>query len=630
MAKRMSETPPKLPKRNVVPDRLDLRDRQFMPSLTSAPPPKLNSLDKMPLEVLNQEQTSACTGFALANVVNYLLHRAGRSSEAPVSPFMIYSMARCYDEFPGATEDTGSSLRGAMKGWYKHGVCSAALWTSEPTPPPVSDPEEDWWLDAARRPLGAYYRVDHRSVTDMHVALNEAGVLYASAICHAGWDGGWKLSERKRKAWAIPYQHAAPTDGGHAFVIIGYDSAGFVILNSWGREWGDKGTAILTYEDWLEHAMDCWVAQLGVVTRAHEEVSKATTLRTTEGKVSLATDPVLRIREINPFIINMQNNGVLSQSGDFHTNESDLEDLVTHHLQEARTLWKIGNGLMDVAIYAHGGLTGEATAAETAAKWIPSLYDNKIFPIFFMWESDLWSTLENRLADLASEFTRIRPAPTAGLRAQIEKWWNQRLERTLAHPGSVIWDEMKQNAAAISLNRQSGAQKFYQICRKHKALEPSRTRVHLIGHSAGAIVHSHIVGQLAGAGWSFQTVNFMAPAVRVDTFEDTVLPYLKSGRVAQYNQFHLNDEAEQKDPTCRPILFYGRSLLYLVSESFEKGVRTPILGMEKYFRARIANASPGRIRAWPAPSRSSLSSTHGGFDDDPKTRETIINLIKGE
>jgi hypothetical protein len=45
---------------------------------------------------------------------------------------MLYSMARRYDEFPGdADADTGSSLRGAMKGWYKHGVCSDRLWTSE-------------------------------------------------------------------------------------------------------------------------------------------------------------------------------------------------------------------------------------------------------------------------------------------------------------------------------------------------------------------------------------------------------------------------------------------------------------------------------------------------------------------
>jgi len=40
--------------------------------------------------------------------------------------------------------------------------------------------------DATRRPLGAYYRVDPNSVTDIHVALNEVGILYAGAVCHSG------------------------------------------------------------------------------------------------------------------------------------------------------------------------------------------------------------------------------------------------------------------------------------------------------------------------------------------------------------------------------------------------------------------------------------------------------------
>ncbi len=44
----------------------------------------------------------------------------------------------------------------------------------------------------------------------------------------------------------------------------------------------------------------------------------------------------------------------------------------------------------------------------------------------------------------------------------------------------------------------------------------------------------------------------------------------------RYQQFHLSEKAEEDDPTCSP---YRRSLLYLVSESFEHGVQTPILGM---------------------------------------------------
>src|SRR5262245_27453003 len=227
------------PDRNIVPDRLDLRDRPYVPVVHEPPPPTM--APQLELPVLDQGKTSACTGFALASVVNFLLRAHRDPKTPPMSPFMLYSMARRYDEFPGAAEDGGSSLRGAMKGWYKHGVCRLDLWDSPDMPPPATSPEDDWWLDAARRPLGAYYRVDTRSVTDMHVALHDVGVLYASAICHDGWlrgrgaGGGADMRAAGRRGagappvearptkeyWTIPPMEASSDAGGHAFDIIG-------------------------------------------------------------------------------------------------------------------------------------------------------------------------------------------------------------------------------------------------------------------------------------------------------------------------------------------------------------------------------------------------------------------------
>lgn len=629
MPRKKTTSMPRL--RPVVPDKLDLRDRQYQPEVREAPPPRFHSVGraKLSVPVLDQGDTNACTGFALANVVHLLLRRRSRRDRTEVSPFMLYSMARRYDEFPGASADAGSSLRGAMKGWYRHGACARRLWTDLEMPKPQSDPRRDWWQNAAERPLGAYYRVDTRSVTDMHVALHEVGVLYASAICHSGWDEGLDLPARKRHEWRIPLRSASLDDGGHAFVIVGYDEVGFLVLNSWGESWGDDGYATLTYEDWTEHAMDCWVAQLGVVTEQRREMARSRSLRRgPTGKVVVASEPVLQYREISPFVVDMENNGRLSSSGKFRTNESDLEALIGAHLEEARRIWGKENGAVDVAIYAHGGLTSEESAARTAAEWIPALYDARIFPIFFMWETDLWSTLKNRLSD----FLHGEPRPTGGFRDTLLKFWNRRLEQGLAPVGSMIWGEMKQNAEAISADEESGARKLHALSRTVAGFGPDRVRLHLIGHSAGSIVHCHLVRALAGEGWGFKTVNFMAPAVRLDTFLDTLYPQLEDGTVEHYNQFHLSDSAEQQDPTCRPILGYSRSLLYLVSNSFESGKPTRILGMEKGFRDLQRRRRGWRnlpIREWTAPGARTSSTTHGGFDNDPATRKTIIDLIRG-
>ena len=619
-----------LPKRPVVPDRLDLRDRPYMPPVAVVPDLMLNPKTNIP--VLDQGQTNACTGFALAGVVYHLQHVAKRKQiDYSVAPFMLYSMARRYDEFPGdPTVDTGSSLRGAMKGWYKHGVCSDRLWTTEQMPKDQpTKTTDDWWLDAIRRPLGAYYRVETKSITDMHVALNEIGILYASAICHAGWDEGYaNTSPAKGGYWMIPRRKVSPSDGGHAFAIVGYNQDGFIIHNSWGAGWGTRGRAVLLYEDWLDNTMDCWVAQLGVVTELHLEIAQSSTLRLDAGKVQLASESSLRRREISPFIINMENNGRLSNTGDFRTQESDIDALVTHHLGKARTAWGLGkNDPVDIAIYAHGGLTSEDTAGKTAAKWIPALYDHKIFPIFLMWETDLWSTLKGRLEDVLKDQLR----PTAGLFDGMKSWWNERLEKLLARPGTAIWSEMKQNADAISNTADGGGIKLYRACQQSPYFANlSKVRMHLIGHSAGAILHSHVIHRLGGQGWAFETVNFMAPAVRVDLFDKTVLPAIKNKTVKRFNQFHLSDDMEQKDPTCRPILGYSRSLLYLVSQSLEQGQTTPILGMEKYFNDKIVSKKLSNVFTWAAPGKESKSTTHGGFDDDQVTMMSVIGLMKGK
>lgn len=625
------------PKRTVIPDMVDFRDRVYQPSVVRAPAPKLDSLfllearldSKLP--PLDQGDSNACTGFALASVVNYLRRISGLEPDSKVSARMLYSMARRYDEFPGSTDDTGSSARGALKGWFRHGAAAAATWSNDSAkmpPPDPNNPEGDWWFDAVKRPLGAYYRVEARSIPDLHVALAEVGVVYATALCHGGWLRGFDEARRERSGiWEIPVEATSADDGGHAFMIYGYDSGGLLIQNSWGEQWGTSGTARLCYEDWLANAMDCWVAQLGVTTSDHLEVAKAGGLRYRHRKVALSRDEVLREREISPFVIDMENDGRLSDSGRFRTKEEDLDSLLRDLVPKARADWKLPpSERMDVVIYAHGGLTSEEGAAKTAARWIPAFYEAKIFPIFFFWETGLYKTLQNILEELL----RDQPRPAGGLLEKLGSWWDRRLERLLAAPGTAVWGEMKENAKLISADSQGGGQKLYAANQalNPKPLAPKSTRLHLLGHSAGATVHCHLAERLAAEGWSFDSVTFMAPAARVDEFENLLLPLLKKGRVARYTQLHLQDAAERKDDTCRPILGYGRSLLYLVSESFEGGVRTPILGMERYYNQMIRPLGLDNVRAFtPADIHCSVA-THGGFDDDDAVRQFVIKQIR--
>jgi hypothetical protein len=634
----------------VKPDRVDLRDWVYRPNITRAPDESLMPHDPRP--VGNQGDTSACTGFALATTIEYLLDRAKRPVER-ISGYMLYDMARRYDEWAGnEDDDEGSSLRGALKGWSRHGASALALWDGLKMPGASND-SDDWWLDSMRRPLGAYYRMSLDVESDLHSALMDVGVLYASALTHSGWDELLhdEPSDAPTTADQIPIIKCkkGDDDGGHAFCIVGYTSKGFIVHNSWGDTWGRGGFAILTYSDWRQNAMDCWVAQLGVVTMEHEAVAQAVSLRLDDQDVRhtrrvagspavvLSSDSELANHEISPFVIDMQNEGRLSDRGRFRTHEDDLKFLLDHHLSVACERWGVGeNGTVDVAIYAHGGLVGEEAAAESARQWIPLLYGNRIFPIFLMWETAALSTVFNIIEDaIEGDDRRIAGKWWENFKNRVVAWKDERIEGLARAPGGSMWRQMKDNANDLSSTSQSGiVLLFRQFTRLLAKKQMPKMRLHLIGHSAGAIVQSHLAPRAVDKDFRVESLSLLAPALRVDDFD------ARLGKLVVREQIrtlvaNLTDAAERSDGTCKP---YGRSLLYLVSRSFEgKHDEVPLMGMEKHLVPAIATHAWGQQIArlstpgatWRPNDPLTEAVSHGGVDDDQAVQDAVIRHIKG-
>src|SRR2546421_5214530 len=129
---RRATTRPKRRRLDARRDTLDFRDRMFEPTLIEVPTERaLDDYLKAHVPILDQGEEGACTGFGLATVIHYLLRsRRVVPDRAEVSPWMLYDMARRYDEWPGEHYE-GASARGAMKGWHKHGVCSKANWPKQ-------------------------------------------------------------------------------------------------------------------------------------------------------------------------------------------------------------------------------------------------------------------------------------------------------------------------------------------------------------------------------------------------------------------------------------------------------------------------------------------------------------------
>ena len=609
------------------PDTLDFRDRMFEPTLIEVQTARpLEEYRKARVPILDQGTEGACTGFGLATVVHYLLRtRNYIADEDEVSPRMLYNMARRYDEWPGERY-SGSSARGAMKGWHKHGVCSRVHWVYD-----RSQEDQDQKLftrryeDALRRPLGAYFRVNHKDVIAMHAAISEVGILYATAQVHEGWqdvgtDG------------IIGWEPDASIVGGHAFAIVAYDQEGFWIQNSWADDWGKDGFARVTYDDWLANGSDVWVARLGapIVLRTRESVSRTVGVAAQGSRSYVFCD-------LRPHIISLGNNGVLKIDGTYGTSEEDVREifgLISRSIGGASS-----TPIKHLLLYAHGGLTAEDSAIQKVADLRPALLEAGVFPISLIWRTDLWTTIQNLLQDAIS---RRRPE---GFLDSAKDFMLDRLDDglepiTRAVGGRRIWAEMQQNAVLAS-QRGGGLLVVLNEVRKLVAKHPG-LGLHLVGHSAGSILLGGLAGanQAGGRPVVFDTCTMWAPACTMDFYREQYLPAIRAGSIKQFALFTLTDRAEQDDD-CANI--YHKSLLYLVSHAFEKELRKPwflntdgeaLLGMEKF-----VNKLPQRDRPkdWvlspnvmqegrPGAAR---SATHGGFDDDPATLKATLARILG-
>ncbi len=622
-----SKKPTAPPLRNVVPDSVDFRDRKYMPAVAIAPSAVLPPPPATHRPRLDQVDSSACTGFALATAVHILTGRRERRRSSEVSPYMLYGMGRRYDELRGEAPEGGSTLRGVLKGWYKHGVCARDFWPKLDEPGPT--PDADWWDDGVQRPLGAYYRVDARSVVDMQVALNETGVLVASALAHDGWLEGMP-DKRKRlpagqKFWRIPYPWQASPDDGHAFAIVGYDADGFVVQNSWGTRWGTDGLAILTYEDWIEHGYDCWVAQLGVVTNAHKLQATGASAKP-GGAFGAPGTIMLDLHAVSPYVVNTGRDGELSPAGEFHTTESDLDELVGVRLAAFRDELGLGpTDAVDVAIYAHGGLVSERSAGQSAKDWIDALRPAGVFPIFLFWESDIFTVLGDRIAN---ELRLRGEIPAGGPLAILDDFWSDRVEGIARVAARWAWDEMKRKGTLASSRATGGARLLLD------RLTPLRdtVRLHLVGHSAGAIVHAHLLTELERDGWTVESLNLLAPATTVALYQREFAPRMASAMVRRAVQFHLTDECENNEGgAMRAALLYKRSLLYLISNAFEGPHGVPVLGMRKYFERDVLPTLPAAWQYRVAPASAASSAVrHGDFDNDARTQAAVVAHIRNQ
>jgi hypothetical protein len=539
----------------------------YIATLTEVPvEKKLSDYLKIRLPILDQGPAGACAGFGLAAVANYLLYtRKVWPTKSSVSPWMLYAMAQQSDPHdesaaygqPG-NPNVGASCRSAMKGWNQNGVCQESYFSKTGACKPV----HELVVDARLRPLGAYYRVNHKDLVAMHTALAEVGILYASGIVHQGWFNAGRDG-------VIPFTSAFR--GGHAFAIVAYDKAGFWIQYSWGTKWGASGFGYLSYDDWLENGTDVWVARLGVPIEL-ERAYSAATINTSSLDVQTSG---YAVPELTPHVISIGDHGIGKTNGQWAKTNQQIKNVFDTQFPRETAAWKKKR----LVLYAHGGLVSEATAVDRIGWYWSNVKSREMYLVGFVWHTDYFTTLGEILHDALKQ---VRPE---GIWDKTKNFLLDRLDDTLEPIGRVLtgkieWDKMKANAMAATQDPNGAARTAASAIKGYydglSKADQGQFEIHLVGHSAGSIFLAPLIQFLTvDCGLPIESCTLWAPACTVDVFQEFYVPAIgATKKVKQFALFTMDDVTERSD-NCAEI--YHKSLLYLVSDAFEAQVRVPLL-----------------------------------------------------
>jgi len=204
----------------------------------------------------DQGTTGSCVGWAAADgLLRWHFVKANRvGKDELLSPRFIWMSAKETDQFITAPttfiESEGTSLKAALDVARKFGGVrdsvlpfgTGELYTGD---------TQTFYATAAQLKIMAYFNL---KVGDWKNWLATKGPILTRLGVDKTWDDATKTSGN------LDAYKPDTVRGGHAVAIVGYKTDRFIVRNSWGTAWGDKGFGYAS----MQYAQDAFTESYGV------------------------------------------------------------------------------------------------------------------------------------------------------------------------------------------------------------------------------------------------------------------------------------------------------------------------------------------------------------------------------
>jgi len=243
------------------PDMPDFRDYHcslHMSGLTVTALPTKVDLRDSPKVVYDRGNLGSCTANAIALGIDFERIKQKLVAESP-SRLFIYYNERLLEGTVGY--DSGAMLRDGIKSIYNTGACRETLWPYRTATFTVK-PNINCYNDAKNYKIKQYLRLNNTNLTELKTCLAGGyGFVFGFAV-YSSFE-----TATVTKTGIIPIPKIGETLlGGHACYCLGYDDSksSFIVRNSWGTGWGDKGHFYIPYQYLTNSnlADDFWSIQL--------------------------------------------------------------------------------------------------------------------------------------------------------------------------------------------------------------------------------------------------------------------------------------------------------------------------------------------------------------------------------